>query len=150
MRACVHACVRARVRACVRAGVRAGGCAGGRAGVRSGEQAAHSLLQRGESIYCREGNRSALPRPRLASIWEQEPFAGVVELDEILSAIRTFNDNSDFITGQRGRNLTRKRELGSPPIAIKTATDEFLVLQLNAPRIVGGVIRRFVHQPKQC
>ncbi len=44
----------------------------------------------------------------------------------------------------------RKRELGSPPIAIKTATDEFLVLQLNALRIVGGVLWCFVHQPRQC
>ena len=69
----------------------------------------------------------------------------MVELNEILSAIRTLNDNADLIKGQRGR----KREVGSPPIAIKTATDEFLVLQLNAPRIVGGVLRCFVHQPKQ-
>lgn len=69
----------------------------------------------------------------------------MVELNEILSAIRTLNDNADLIKGQRGR----KREVGSPPIAIKTATDELLVLQLNAPRIVGGVLRCFVHQPKQ-
>ena len=69
----------------------------------------------------------------------------MVELNEILSAFRTLNDNSDLIKGQRGR----KREVGSPPIAIKTATDELLVLQLNALRIVGGVLRCFVHQPKQ-
>jgi hypothetical protein len=97
-----------------------------------------------ESVYYREWNRHGPPRPPFA-ISEQEQFAGVIELDEILSAIRIFNDNSYFISGQRGR----KRELDSPPIAIKTATDEFLVLQLNAPRIVGGVLRCFVHQPKQ-
>jgi hypothetical protein len=57
-----------------------------------------------------------------------------------------FNNNPHFITGQRGR----KRELGSPPITIKTVTEEFLGLQLNAARIVRCVLWYFVHYPKQC
>ena len=50
--------------ACGRAGVRACGRACGRAGVRSGVQAAHPLLHRGESVYCKEGNRHGPPRPQ--------------------------------------------------------------------------------------
>jgi hypothetical protein len=57
-----------------------------------------------------------------------------------------FNNNPHFITGQRGR----KHELGSPPITIKTATEEFLGLQLNAARIVRCVLWHFVHYAKQC
>jgi hypothetical protein len=72
----------------------------------------------------------------------------VVELQKISSVIVTslFNNNPHFITGQRGR----KREIGSPPITIKTATEEFLGLQLNAARIARCVLRHFVHYAKQC